>query len=323
MTFFWTLRRWIILFLLRIALSWRSHGQARRIIKFLGFLLPFDRSWVCNQDDRGMWIGEHISSEKKEALEDRVANSDIVLLWVPGGGFRCDLSPLYVKTWTTWIRALEADKNMKCTIFVAKYRLSPEHMFPAAVDDLKDTYDWLINTMNVPVSKLFIGADDAGASIALDLMYLRNAKFQGAIFASPYTGLEAGGESWRANGGVDYVNAAAVERMEESYIPPDGEQPFRYLPAEADLAPCLPPNMFITVGGNEVLLDEAGYLASRARDGGVRVTLVQSPEQVHLWSMLAAAIVDDVHIRQYAVDQWVTFVDQSVRIPLLNNKQQS
>lgn len=84
MTFFWTLRRWIILFLLRIALSWRSHGQARRIIKFLGFLLPFDRSWVCNQDDRGMWIGEHISSEKKEALEDRVANSDIVLLWVPG-----------------------------------------------------------------------------------------------------------------------------------------------------------------------------------------------------------------------------------------------
>lgn len=145
MTFFWSLRRWIILFLLRIALSWRSHGHARRIVKFLNFLLPFDRSWVCNQDDRGMWIGEHVSNEKKEALEDRVANSDIVLLWVPGtignflqsilahlfllpslgGGFRCDLSPLYVKTWTTWIRALEADKNMKCTIFVAKYSKYP------------------------------------------------------------------------------------------------------------------------------------------------------------------------------------------------------
>lgn len=35
--------------------------------------------------------------------------------------------------------------------------LSPEHMFPAAVNDLKATYDWMINTMHVPVSKLFIG----------------------------------------------------------------------------------------------------------------------------------------------------------------------
>lgn len=38
-----------------------------------------------------------------------------------GGGFRFDLGPLYTPTFSTWIRALEADKNIKSMIFVAKY----------------------------------------------------------------------------------------------------------------------------------------------------------------------------------------------------------
>ncbi|KAI9322507.1 Alpha/Beta hydrolase protein [Dichotomocladium elegans] len=313
MDFFWSLRRWIILFLLRITFSWHNQNACRRFVKLLSFLLPFDQKWVQVEDDRGMWIAEDIGDAKKEAISDAIASSHVVLLWVPGGGFRVDLSQLYIKTFATWIRALEADKNMKCTIFVAKYRLGPEHPFPAAVDDLKSTYEWLVNTVHVPPSKLIVGADDAGASVVLDLLYLHKPQFQGAVFASPYTGLEAGGDSWRANGGVDYLNAAAIDRMEESYIPQEGEQPFRYLPAEVDLGSFLPRNVLITVGGNEVLLDEAGYIASRARESGARVTLVQSPEQLHLWAMLASAIVEDVHVRQYALDQLVVFTEQCMR----------
>lgn len=139
-------------------------------------------------------------------------------------------------------------------------------------------------------------------------MYLHNTPFAGAVFSSPYTGLEAGGESWRANGDVDYVTAAAIERMEESYIPSEGEQPFRYLPSQVNMATCLPRKMLVIVGGNEVLLDEAGYLASRARDGGVQVTLLQSPDQIHLWSMLGPVVVDDRKALQNAIDHTVQFV---------------
>lgn len=42
-----------------------------------------------------------------------------------GGGFRFDLSPLYMNTLITLIKALEADKNLKCTMLVANYREFP------------------------------------------------------------------------------------------------------------------------------------------------------------------------------------------------------
>ncbi|KAI8149126.1 Alpha/Beta hydrolase protein [Fennellomyces sp. T-0311] len=315
MEFFWALRRWLITFLLRIAFSWRRSSHSARIVKLISLLLPFNRRWVRADDDHGYWIAEDIVKAKKEEIADRIAESDAVIMWIPGGGFRFDLSLLYIRTWITWIRALEADKNIKCVIFVPKYRTAPDHQFPAAVDDVKATCEWLTNVMQIPQSKLLLGGDDAGAAIGLDLLYLHQAKFAGAIFASPYTGLEAGGESWRANGDIDFFTAAAVDRMEESYIPEEGEQPFRYLPDRVDLAPSLPRRMLITVGGSEVLLDEAGLLAARARDGGVAVTLIQSPDQVHLWSLLPDVLVEDAHVRQMAIDHFVGFVEQCVRSP--------
>ena len=45
----------------------------------------------------------------------------MVTLYIKGGGFRFDLSLLYIRVFIQWIRALEADKNLKCIIFVPKY----------------------------------------------------------------------------------------------------------------------------------------------------------------------------------------------------------
>lgn len=139
-------------------------------------------------------------------------------------------------------------------------------------------------------------------------MYLHKIQFAGAIFASPYTGLEAGGESWRANLDHDYITAAAVDRMEESYMPPEGDQPFTYLPERIELGQYLPRRMLIFVGGREVLLDEAGYLASRARQGGVNVIMIQSPKQVHLWSLLGPVVVSDSRVYQDSVDHIVNWL---------------
>ena len=34
---------------------------------------------------------------------------------------------------------------------------APKHQFPVAVNDVKSTYEWLVNTMHIPTSKLLIG----------------------------------------------------------------------------------------------------------------------------------------------------------------------
>lgn len=44
-----------------------------------------------------------------------------IISWLLGGGFRFDLGKLYTPTFATWIRALEADKNIKSMVFVADY----------------------------------------------------------------------------------------------------------------------------------------------------------------------------------------------------------
>ncbi|KAI7852037.1 Alpha/Beta hydrolase protein [Circinella umbellata] len=314
MEFFWAFRRWVITFLLKLAFAWRKQSHCTQIVKLISFLIPFNRQWIRVDNEHGTWIAEDIAGDKKEAIADRIEQSDAVIMWVPGGGFRFDLSLLYIRVFIQWIRALEADKNLKCIIFVPKYRTAPKYQFPIAVNDIKTTYEWLTNTMHIPTSKLLIGSDDSGAALSLDLIHLHQPKFAGGIFASPYTGLEAGGESWRSNMEMDFFTAAAVDRIEENYIPEEGDQqPFRYLPDQIDLATHLPKRILITVGGNEVLLDEAGYLSSRARHGGINVTLLQAPEQIHLWSMLPDILVKDINVRQNAVDHLVRFVEQCVR----------
>ncbi|KAG0178270.1 hypothetical protein DFQ28_004758 [Apophysomyces sp. BC1034] len=317
MSFFWSLRRWLITFALRIAFTIPNQQHARRLVQIIGaFFFKYNSSWTLSET-RGIWVAEDIEHAKREELEDRLSVSDVVILWIPGGGFRFSLASLYIQTFITWIRALEADKNLKCTILIAKYLLlefAPEHPFPAAIQDITSTYDWLVNTMHVPSQKIIWGGDDAGVAVALDTLQ-RNHQYRpaGLICASPYTGLEAGGESWRDNIDKDFIRASAITRMEDSYITEDGEQPFNYLSESVDLGSFLPRQMIVFVGGKEVLLDEAGMFAARARNGGVQVTMIQEPDQPHLWSMLGWRTVHDQHVWQNSIDRWVDFVANTVK----------
>ncbi|ORZ01626.1 Alpha/Beta hydrolase protein [Syncephalastrum racemosum] len=293
-------RAWLVLFLLRFAFTWGQYEYLQKIVNILGYLVPTEKNWTL-PDEKGVWIAEDITKAKKEDLADRIAASDIVILWVPGGGFRMNLGSLYQHTFKAWARILESDKQIKCMFFVPNYRTSPEYRFPAAIDDIKETYQWLIETMQVPAQKLLIGGDDAGAALAIDAMYTHALHVPGAIFASPYTGLEAGGESWRENMTNDWLNAAALH-------PEGGAQPFRYLGQnQKPLSSCVPPRMLIMVGGHEVLLDEAGYLAAAGREGGAAVTLFQAPSQVHLFSLLGF-VFGDMNAWQQSVDYVASFV---------------
>lgn len=207
--------------------------------------------------------------------------------------------------------------------------LGPENLFPAAIEDVAKSYDWLINTMHIDPKKIVVGGDDAGVAIALDTLLHKidtHQKPAALIFASPYTGLEAGGESWRANLGEDMLNENSITRMEEAYMKPekydsdnesDDEQeqqqelsPFGYLRDTVELGSFLPNRLLLYLGGKEVLLDEGGLLASRARSSGIQVVVVQEPSGVHLWSMLPDIFIDEWQIKQNAIDRFVQFVTE-------------
>ncbi|WP_278258123.1 alpha/beta hydrolase fold domain-containing protein [Nocardioides convexus] len=53
-------------------------------------------------------------------------------------------------------------------VFACDYRLAPRHRFPAAADDVRAAYDWLIGEGHDP-SRIVLAGDSAGGHLAVDL----------------------------------------------------------------------------------------------------------------------------------------------------------
>lgn len=80
-----SLRDWFIRTLLKYAFVAIRSSYSRFFVYCLQFMLNgVDDSWLLYDDDHGLWLGNHISSDKKENLADRLDASDVVVLWVPG-----------------------------------------------------------------------------------------------------------------------------------------------------------------------------------------------------------------------------------------------
>ncbi|OBZ84345.1 Carboxylesterase LipF [Choanephora cucurbitarum] len=315
-------KRWVLTWALTVAFTFPKQHYPRQIIAFLSFFFRKRSSWIHKVDGYGYWVAEDLKGAKREAISDRISESDVVLLWVPGGGFRFDLGKLYTPTFATWIRALQADRNIKSMVFVADYHLGPEQLFPTAMKDVARTYDWLVDTMHISPQKIIIGGDDAGVAILLDTLFHKipsDKRPAGMICASPYTGLEAGGPSWHANLGADILTEKSIERMEESYMGPEDAEyeddipPFRYLRQTNELASFIPRRLLVLLGGKEVLLEEGGILASRATGSGVQTMVVQEPTGVHLWFMFLDILVEDSSSRQAMMDRFVEFVYGTIK----------
>ena len=49
------------------------------------------------------------------------------------------------------------------------YRLAPEHPYPAALDDARSAYRYLLDTIGVTSSRIVLVGDSAGGGLALAL----------------------------------------------------------------------------------------------------------------------------------------------------------
>lgn len=214
-----------------------------------------------------------------EWVRARRARGDAALLYLHGGGYVIG-SP---RSHRHLAAALSEATGLP--LFVAGYRLAPEHPFPAAVEDAVAAYKGLLDS-GIASSKLAISGDSAGGGLTIaTLVSLRDRNLPlpaCGVGISAWTDLSQGGESYRTRLKRDpMIRKEALDGMALAYLA--GQDPKSPLasPVFADLAG-LPP-LLLQVGTEEALHDDTIALAARADAAGVEVNVESWGGMMHVW----------------------------------------
>ena len=205
------------------------------------------------------------------------------LLYLHGGAWSLHLPRIYAR----FAAALSHLTGMR--VLLPDYRLAPEHLFPAGVDDCYASFRWLLDR-GYRDRPLALAGDSAGGN--LSLITLMRARDDGlalpdcAALLSPATDLTWSGPSMRYNAELDPMfSPAAMDSLHEIYCP--GQDP-----ANPRLSPLfgnwdgLPPLLF-HAGSTEMLLDDSVRAHDRARQAGVAAGIEVYVGMPHVWQMIA------------------------------------
>lgn len=201
-----------------------------------------------------------------------------VILYLHGGGYIAGSAR------THRLLTAEIARRAATRLLAIDYRLAPEHPFPAAVEDARRAYEWLL-TQDLAPQQIVLAGDSAGGGLAVALLLsLRAAGLPlpaGAVCLSPWFDLALTGASLAVNGRTDYLNEQVLRGAAHFYLA--GADPHTPLasPMYADLQG-LPP-MLVQVGAAEALLDDGQQFVRRAQAAGVNVRLEVGEQMVHVW----------------------------------------
>ncbi|WP_018654689.1 alpha/beta hydrolase [Actinomadura flavalba] len=173
-------------------------------------------------------------------------------------------------------------------VLVPRYRLAPEHPFPAPLEDAVAAYRWLL-ARGVPADGIVIAGDSAGGHLAASLTgeILRTGlpRPAGTVLFSPWVDLTCELSLAEQRLARDpYISAATARRFGRLVVGSgDFDDPRIALLTSpwADTPPVL-----IQVGGAEVLRPEAEALAAALRKGGGTCDLQVWNGQMHVFQIL-------------------------------------
>jgi acetyl esterase/lipase len=176
------------------------------------------------------------------------------LMFFHGGGY-CSGSIVSHRRMVT-----EAGRAARMRTLAVRYRLAPEHPYPAAHEDAMTAWRFL-REQGIAARNIVVGGDSAGGNLTITLINrLRAAGEEQPVcawLASPWTDLTMSGASLESKAAVDpLIHKAYLEELADCYAPApiDRKDPL-ISPLFSDLRG-FPPTL-IQVGFAETLLDDA------------------------------------------------------------------
>jgi len=254
------------------------------------FLANFQRSEVSYDDI-------HVGDMPCSMITPKDEIFSGVILYLHGGG--------YIAGNLAYSKGFGSVLASRCGIkvFCCAYRLAPEHIFPAALDDCMEAYGYLLSNGYDP-SSIIICGESAGGGLCYSLCQKLREKGRtlpaGIIAISPWTDLTHSGDSYEKNKNADvsmtkdrleyFANCYAygAESDGKNLYPKtavDNEEDIR-VKSNPKMSPLfdtlekMPPSL-IFVGGDEIMLDDSVRLHEKLLSAGAESELVVAEEMWH------------------------------------------
>ncbi len=238
-------------------------------------------SWKVPEGYRNEMIP--LSKSRAYLLTRDSGNHEKVIFQLHGGGYVGVFQNVYNDRALRYSASYEA-----ADVFSLDYRTAPQHLFPAALEDAIEGYQWLLDHGYKAENIVFCG-DSAGGGLALaTALYLRDQALplpKMLILASPWTDLSAEGASYSTHLTKDAIFGYPSADMAPRYPVPilyagDHDLHDPYLsPAYGDYT-SMPP-MLIQTGSDEILLSDSRTVAEKAKAAGVDVKLIEYEGMYH------------------------------------------
>lgn len=228
-----------------------------------------------------------------EVFRKKKDPSDNVVLFIHGGA--------YISRMMFYYRLLNRKLSKASgggTVVQFDYRCAPEHLYPAALEDTVAVWDWLMKQGVKPENIVTVG-DSAGGHLTVNLWMklheLGKEMPRASVLMSPWLDMTAGGASYVENYGVDPVfgikgASIAPEDVKTLLMKSslymwlgDHDRKDPYIsPVFQEFDETYPP-VFVTVGGDEMLLSDAKTLVEKLRGAGVRAELLIGDRMFHAY----------------------------------------
>lgn len=267
----------LILYFLRTQLSGWSDGtiteqrtRQEKSVRFLRLPKQIKIHPITDFDISSEWI------------EPQNAGSGIIL-YLHGGAYALGS----VNSHRELIARLAVATN--CKALAIDYRRAPENPFPAALEDSKKAYSWLL-TRGIKASQICIAGDSAGGGLAIATLLALQEKGMplpaGVFCFSPWLDLTLSGDSVIKNTHLDLIlNAEILEKYVDYYVGNHSANDPLISPLFGDLSG-LPP-IHIQSGRNEILLGDSFRFYERAVKAGVDVNLKIWDDMFHVFQLIS------------------------------------
>ncbi len=218
-------------------------------------------------------------------LKKENGNHDKVVYYIHGGS--------YVVKYRRWYNDITLRFSVAAgdsDVFALDYRTAPEDVYPCALLDAVDGYEYLLSQGYEP-KNIIVAGDSAGGGLSTALtMYLRDngyPMFSKLVLSSPWLDLSQSGRSYTENATDDVLFGAFQEEMlprpvRIPYYAGDGDLTDPYIsPVYGTFEDF--PSTFILAGSDEIFLSDSQTAYEKLSKSGCEVKYLEKHGMWHCY----------------------------------------